>query len=462
MTYVNICQECKESFETNRKNKHFCSKECRYKHIGNKVSQVRKTDEFQQKMKEQNLEKYGVEHPMQVKEIKDKVIRTQKEKYGELPLLKVKPNYEQRYENIKRSFQKKYGVDNPFKLKEFQTKALNTKQSIYGKNPFTFGSREFEDNMNSKYGESWKAEIINRSQNNGFGMVSKTNREWQQLLKEATGVEFTLEKDSCNVVGRYSYDLRYKDLLIEINPWISHNTAISYAYKTGRQTENKPIAKDYHLNRWLNARENGCQLLSYFDWYDKDKFIDIVKSKLGKLPNKCYARQTILKEISQREANIFLNAYHIQGKMSKQTVCLGLFFKDELIQIMTFGKPRFDKSYTWELLRLCSKKDWLVVGGKSKLIGYFLDNYAGSVMSYNNNNISTTDGKVIPNFGLWFNPKSKKTFNNSTLLAKGASRLIGDVNFSKYPQQTSNEEIMLAEGYLPFYDCGSCKEVIRN
>ena len=82
MTYVNICQECNDSFETNRKNKHFCSKECRYKHIGNKVSQVRKTDEFQQKMKEQNLKKYGVEHPMRVKEIKDKVVRTQKEKYG--------------------------------------------------------------------------------------------------------------------------------------------------------------------------------------------------------------------------------------------------------------------------------------------------------------------------------------------------------------------------------------------
>ena len=45
---------------------------------------------------------------------------------------------------------------------------------------------------------------------------------------------------------------------------------------------------------------------------------------------------------------------------------------NELIEVMTFGKPRYNKKYEWELLRLCTKFGYIVSGGANKLIKYFI------------------------------------------------------------------------------------------
>ena len=61
----------------------------------------------------------------------------------------------------------------------------------------------------------------------------------------------------------------------------------------------------------------------------------------------------------------------MQGPVRGQTVCLGLIHEGELVQIMTFGKPRYNKNYQWELLRLCTNSDYNVLGGASKLFKNF-------------------------------------------------------------------------------------------
>ena len=75
-----------------------------------------------------------------------------------------------------------------------------------------------------------------------------------------------------------------------------------------------------------------------------------------------------MKEISSKDKNEFLNKYHIQGE-DKSKVKLGLFYQDELVAVMSFGKPRFNKNYEWELIRYATSKH--VIGGAGKLLKYF-------------------------------------------------------------------------------------------
>jgi hypothetical protein len=74
-----------------------------------------------------------------------------------------------------------------------------------------------------------------------------------------------------------------------------------------------------------------------------------------------------------------LGKYHIQGK-DNSSIYLGLFYRNRLISVMTFGPLRKATGYStvkncWELIRFCSIKNFSVVGGAQKLFQYFLKNY---------------------------------------------------------------------------------------
>lgn len=60
--------------------------------------------------------------------------------------------------------------------------------------------------------------------------------------------------------------------------------------------------------------------------------------------------------------------------MLAQLLTMGLVYKDELVQLMSFGRPRFNKFCSWELIRDCTKSGIEVIGGVSKLWKYFIAN----------------------------------------------------------------------------------------
>ena len=65
------------------------------------------------------------------------------------------------------------------------------------------------------------------------------------------------------------------------------------------------------------------------------------------------------------------------------SVRFGLFYEGQLIQIMSFGKPRFNKKIDWELIRECSKLGYSIIGGKEKLEKYFERKYnPKNILSY--------------------------------------------------------------------------------
>lgn len=100
-----------------------------------------------------------------------------------------------------------------------------------------------------------------------------------------------------------------------------------------------------------------------------------------------YARKLTMKEVSPKEERDFLDKNHKQGYVASE-YAIGLYYENELVQIETFGKPRIEiqnkaVNHDWELLRECSKKDFYVLGGKSRLLKKFEnEKHPLSLLSY--------------------------------------------------------------------------------
>ncbi len=92
------------------------------------VDNPSKTQEVKDKVKKTNLKKYGVEYLIHNNEIKEKMINTCIEKYGSSNCL---GNNDIR-NKAKNTIIEKYGVDNVAKLKEIQEKMKNTTKERYG------------------------------------------------------------------------------------------------------------------------------------------------------------------------------------------------------------------------------------------------------------------------------------------------------------------------------------------
>ena len=124
---------------------------------------------------------------------------------------------------------------------------------------------------------------------------------------------------------------------------------------------------------------------------------------------------------------------------------------------MTFGKPRYNPKYQFELLRLCSDK--YVTGGSEKMFKYFIDNYSPeSIISYCD--FGKFNGDVYSKLGFtyvstkigthWYNPIDGRHITDNLLRKLGADKLIG----TNYGKGTDNDAILIANGYLAVYDAG--------
>lgn len=244
------------------------------------------------------------------------------------------------------------------------------------------------------------------------------NASYVELSMEDYLNQFGLKmiRNSQNIIkGELDFYFPEKNLAIEFNGCWFHSDNF------------KP--KNYHMNKWKECREKGIQLISIWedDWnFKKDIVKSILKSKLGLTQNSVGARECEIKEVSYEDASIFLEENHLQGNIVSK-FRYGLFYKDDLVQLVTFGNSRFKKGEL-ELLRFCTKKDWQVIGGFSRLVKFFIKEHkVKNFISYANCDIS--DGKVYSMFGMketrhtenwgWFdNGKRINRFNKAYRLNK--------------------------------------------
>lgn len=223
------------------------------------------------------------------------------------------------------------------------------------------------------------------------------------------------------------------------------------------------IDKNYHINKTNKCTEKDIQLLHFWDSEINKKFdivTSIISNKLKLNQSKIFARNCQIKEISSKEAKEFLDKNHLQG-YSNSSIKIGLFYNKELISVMTFGKPRFNKNYEYELLRFCNKLNTSVIGGASKLFSYFLKNYfqhGEKIVSYANIRISDgglyhklgfiEKGKTDPNY---FYFKSNRIYTRYQCQKSKLPKLLGD----EFNSNLTEKENMNNNDYKIVYDCGN-------
>ena len=140
---------------------------------------------------------------------------------------------------------------------------------------------------------------------------------------------------------------------------------------------------NFHLDKLVVANQNGYQLLHIFEdeWVNNKELVtNKIKHLLGKSSgNKIGARKCIIKEISNKEKDDFLNKYHIQG-CDKSLIKYGAYYNDILVGVMTF---KFITPIEYELNRFSTNFEYIIPGLASKILKQFIKTYgAKKIISF--------------------------------------------------------------------------------
>ena len=223
----------------------------------------------------------------------------------------------------------------------------------------------------------------------------------------------------------------------------------------------------YHLKKTEECESQGIHLVHIFEneWLNKQ---DIVKSRiknlLGIYDKVVYARKCEVLEIDSRTSIEFQNNNHIQGGVHS-SVNIGLYYENELVSLMTFSKPRFDKKHEWELVRFCNKICYHVPGGASRLLKHFEREYnPRSIISYADRRWTmNSNDTVYDKLGFKLNSISKPNywyFKKNDHELKLESRIKYQKHklnsiLEHFDSSKSEWENMNDNGYNRIFDCGN-------
>ena len=260
--------------------------------------------------------------------------------------------------------------------------------------------------------------------------------------------------------GQKEIDIYLPDLKVgfEYNGLLWHST--KYTNKT-------------NIYDKLNIAENmGIRLVNIFEdeWLEKK---EICKSRilnlLGK-STKIYARKCVVKEITYKEAQHFLNTNHIQGSVpSKHNIAL--VQNGEIVSVMTFGSLRKNlgashKDGHFELLRFCNKLNTTVIGGASRLFKYFIKAYKPfEILSYADRRWS--QGDLYEKLGFKFMNDTKPNYfyiDGKRQVRINRFNFRKNILIEKYncPKEMTEVEFCHSMGFYQVFDCGSKKYIWRK
>lgn len=302
-----------------------------------------------------------------------------------------------------------------------------------------------------------------------YGLESLVQFNCTQSEDERNLARWLQSDLGCKVVTRDRQLLDGKEIDIYLP---DYKIGIEY---NGNYWHSYPV-KDmkYHQDKSIQAAKVGIRLIHIFEYEWKDSKIqekiknylyDIVKSDSI---DRVYARNTVVSEISSAEQYKFQDKYHLQGRATA-SIHLGIYQdadkdKKDLLGIMTFGKPRFNSQYEYELVRMCFKPKVSVVGGAQKMFKHFLDVYKPKqILTYSD--ISKFTGGVYKKMGMKLVQDNYMTVPNYVWVRPQDSSFLNRYQTTKQKlidsglgsdDQTEND-IMTWSGYVKVYDCGQLK-----
>lgn len=219
----------------------------------------------------------------------------------------------------------------------------------------------------------------------------------------------------------------------------------------------------YHFNKSFKCEEKGIRLIHIYQyqWDDKIKkeiIKSIIKNALGKNDNIIYARKCEIRELSKKDVYDFSNKNSLHSHRNA-SIYLGLFYNDELVQLMSFGKAFFsrDNSFDYECIRSITKINTTVIGGMNKLFKYFINKYnAEKILYYVDYN--THNGNSMDKIGFKFCSYSKAGIINIAN-SKDVRDKYGYI-FNRKPHLNKEISKLIKEGkILTIYDAGVKKYI---
>ncbi len=435
----------------------FLCKECQTKQTNLERYGVENTfqnEEKKERIKQTNLERYGVEYPSQSNEIREKTKKKNLLNFGVPHVLQNK----EVLEKVKNTTMNRYGVINFSKLKNTLEKKLETQKekffnSLIERNnkiikPL-FNLQDYDGVKNKYKWECLKCGNIFED-NIDNGKIPRCFRcdpiNYRNSNKEKEVAEF-INSLGFEIIENYR-DKFELDIFI---PSLNFGIEFDGLYWHSDKFRNK----FYHIEKTLYFKEKGIDIIHIFEdeWDNKQEIVkSIIKSRLNKFDRIIYARKTEIRNVEIEEERNFLNENHIQGYIPSK-ICLGLYYENELISLMSFGKSRFNKNYEWELLRFVNKINIKVTGGASKL---FKNIGKANIISYCDLRYFTGEIYKVLGFNLIGKSKPNYYYINSH---KRYSRIkfqkhkLKDL-LENFDEELTESENMHTNGYSKIYDCG--------
>ena len=462
--------------EQGKVNKVYCSKDCRKKCKFLSDAKREKTNlkrygcvnvsnnkEIQRKKELTLLKNYGVDNPAKSKEIWGKIRNTNLERYG--VELYAQTEESKRNYKLKRA---SFSDDKKNAMLEKQRKFYYKKYSEKYKKYFLekCNLQLLDDYKGIRYSSKKFIPYRFKCLKCGYEFVKSlhSGHKFEYYCDNCYSKTSSAEKELVSFVKTLNLDIKLNDRKL-LNPYeidiLIEDKKIGIEFN-GLHWHSEEMGKDknYHINKTITCEDNGYRLIQIFEdeWKFKQKIVKArLKHILGCIKNKIYARKCVVKEIDSKTASNFLNKYHIQGSVGS-SVRLGLYYKNYLVSIMTFGKPRFNKDYKWELLRYASIFNFNIIGGAGKLLSYFKKNYKGNIISYADRRWS--QGNLYKCLGFIEKGSSAPSY----YYIKGIMRH-NRVNFQKhklkeklgerYNPELSESENMKRAGFEKIWDCGN-------
>ena len=453
--------------------------------------------EIQEKLKQTNIEKYGVENVSQSEEIKNKKIETTLKNYG----ISHHMYLETTKDKIKDSNLERYGVENPMQVELFKIKQS---ESLFKNHSVTSPLKDKDINENMKrtcydtYFDKFKENdrfknkvtpLFSKEEYFGDDRKNKYKFMCNECLNEfydhidngkiprclnCYPITTGISKGEIEVYEYVKSILPENVILIQsdrttINPleldiYIpEYKFAIEYDGLYYHCENSGEKDRHYHYTKTKLCKEQNILLLQIFEneWINKQDVVkSIIRNKLGLNAVRIFARKCVIKEVDKKDVKVFLNDNHLQGAASNR-ISYGLYFKDELVSLLTMGVSRFNKKLDWEIVRFCSKLNTSVVGGFDKLFKHFVNTHnckENSITTYSDLRYGYGDVYLKAGFKFINRASSNYFYTNDFI------NLFSRQKFQKHklPSQLEKFDINLTEfqnmtnnGWDRIWDCGN-------
>lgn len=431
-----------------------------------------------EKTKRTKLKKYGNENYQNVEKGKE----TKLKKYGNEnynnreksnKTFKDNNSVVSKVSKYKKTCLERYGVENYFMSEEYLSNVKEKNKNEIGFEWYNQRHYKNYDNLNENF-------VRNNFIKNGVFLIDDFG-DYFNMEEKATKYLYKrkfniVEPTKTNTIYKqfeifnliktenklYNYKLiglKEIDIVLpDIKLGIEYDGLIFHSEGLLNEGRVRNVDKNYHLNKTELCLKKGYTLFHIFESDNLNIWLSMINNRLG-FNERIYARKCIIKELKSTEIKDFLNNNHLQGFINS-SINLGLYHNNELVSVMTFSKPRFNKKYDYELIRFCNKLNTSVIGSASKLFNYFIKNYnPKSIISYANRRFSNGSiyeklgfkflRKTAPNY-FYFKPSIRMLMSRNQFQKHKLANLL-----DKFDENLSESENMFNNGYRRIYDCGN-------